>query len=83
MQKYKIVKKYIDEMDYYSLLSCGAPNDEFDIESHEISVRITNTQTERDIAQIIMEVFNKTFGHKNTMEPFIDCAKKIYAALHF
>ena len=33
MTKYSIVKKHVDEMDYYSLLLNGAPDDEFDPES--------------------------------------------------
>ncbi len=41
MTKYLIVKKYIDEMNYCSLLSGGAPDNEFDSESQEISDRIT------------------------------------------
>lgn len=83
MQKYVIVKKYIDEMDYCSLLLHGAPDDEFDNESQEISDKITYTQTERDIAQIIAEVFQKSFDRKDSEELFIDCAKKIYADLHY
>lgn len=31
--RFHIVKKYIDQMDYYGLLAGGAPFDEFDIES--------------------------------------------------
>ena len=30
MDKFRIIKKYIDEYDYYSLLKHGAPEDEFD-----------------------------------------------------
>ena len=29
MNRFEIVKKYNDEYDYYDLLACGAPNDEF------------------------------------------------------
>ncbi len=38
--RFHIVKKYIDQMDYYALLASGAPSDEFDIESRGISARI-------------------------------------------
>lgn len=82
MQKYLIVKKYIDELDYCSLLSGGAPDDEYDIETQEISDRITYIHTEQDIAQIITEVFNRAFDCKNTPYRFLDCAKKIYRDLH-
>ncbi len=61
MEKYLIMKKHIDEMDYHSLLSVGAPNDEFDTESQAISDKITYVQSARDIAQIIADVFNRSF----------------------
>ena len=38
--KFLVIKKYIDQMDYYDLLASGAPSDEFDIESKEISARV-------------------------------------------
>lgn len=38
--KFSTVKKYIDQMDYYALLAGGAPSDEFDMESKEISAGI-------------------------------------------
>ncbi len=37
--RFHIVKKYIDQMDYYGLLASGVPPDEFDIESKDISAR--------------------------------------------
>lgn len=82
MTKYLIVKKYIDEMDYYSLLSGGAPSNEFDFESQEICDKITYAHTEQDIANVIAEVFNRSFNHENTASCFGDCARKIYADLH-
>ena len=82
MTKYLIVKKYIDEMDYLSLLSAGAPSDEFDSESQEICDKITYAHTEQDIASVIAEVFNRTFDHKNEASYFINCARKIYTDLH-
>ena len=44
MNRFEIVKKYIDEYDYYDLLACGAPNDEFD----SYSRKFANTITEKD-----------------------------------
>lgn len=81
-KKYLIVKKHIDEMDYCSLLSTGAPDNEFDSESREISNKINNAHTEQDIARIIAKVFNATFGNKDAEDCFIDCAKKIHVDLH-
>ncbi len=82
MTKYLIVKKYIDEMDYLSLLSGGAPSNEFDSESREISDKITDAHTEQDIASVIAEVFSRTFDYKNEAVYFINCARKIYTDLH-
>ncbi len=82
MTKYSIVKKHVDAMDYYSLLLNGAPDDEFDSESWEISDKISCGQTEEDIAGIIADVFNRTFQQENTADCFRDCARKIYADLH-
>lgn len=82
MTKYLIVKKYIDEMDYLSLLSGGAPSDEFDFESQEICDKITYAHTEQDIASVIAEVFSRTFNDKNEAAYFINCARKIYTDLH-
>lgn len=81
-RKYLIVKKYIDEMDYGGLLSMGAPDNEFDVESLEISGRISNARNEQDIAQIIADVFNREFDHTDAAERFLDCAGKIYADWH-
>lgn len=82
MQKYWIVKKYVDEMDYASLLSGGAPDDEFDTESQEISDKITDAMTEQEIAQVIAEVFHREFDYEDTEVRFMDCARQIYADLH-
>ena len=81
MSYYRIIKKHIDEMDYYSLLLHGAPGDEFDAESSEISRKITGNQTETDIAQIIAEVFNSSFARNDPTDFFTDCARKIYDEL--
>ena len=82
MTKYLIVKKYIDEMDYFSLLSGGAPDDEFDSESQEISYKITDAHTVQDIAGVIADVFNRTFNNNVEESCFAECAGKIYADLH-
>lgn len=78
MQKYIIVKKRIDEMDYLSLLSGGAPDSEFDNESKEICEKITLEHTENDIAQIIAKVFNSEFGRNDKPDIFMECASKVY-----
>ncbi len=82
MDKYLIVKKYIDEMDYLNLLASDAPDNEFDEESKEITTKISNSSTIQEIAFIITEVFNKHFNDNRQPHIFMDCAKKIYNDIH-
>ena len=72
-----IVKKYIDEMDYYDLLASGAPSDEFDIESKEISARIRYDHSIQEIAAIIAVVFNEYFGEHDDATVFLTVAEQI------
>lgn len=60
-EKFLIIKKFIDRMDYYALLACGAPSDEFDNESMEISAKVHFDHSVQDIADIIASVFNAAF----------------------
>ena len=62
MSKYQLVKKAIDELDVYGLLEGGAPDDEFDYESKQISDRISESDSIIQIAKAITDVFNKAFG---------------------
>ena len=41
MDRFEIIKKRIDKYDYYKLLACGAPNDEFDSYSRKFANTIT------------------------------------------
>lgn len=74
---YRVVKKYINQMDYYGLLAGGAPDNEFDIESKEISRRIGSDKSTNDIAKIIADVFNFRFGEKDDAEVFLSVSEKI------
>jgi len=71
------VKSVIDELDIYSLLKGGAPSDEFDIESKEISHRISKNQSPEKIASVIARVFNKYFNIHSQSSEFIKPATKI------
>lgn len=82
MDKFSIVKKHIDKMDFYGLLKSDAPNDEFDMESKIITDAITESSTIQDIALIIAEVFNRQFDNNQQPCCFMDCAEKIYYDLH-
>ena len=75
--KFLVVKKYIDQMDYYALLASGAPSDEFDMESKEISARIRDDHSAQDIAEIITLVFNKCFGEHDDATVFLAVAEQI------
>ena len=75
--RFHIVKKYIDQMDYYGLLASGAPSDEFDIESKEISARISDDRSAQDIAEIIASVFNEYFDEHDDATVFLAVAKQI------
>lgn len=77
IDKYKIVKKYIDEFDYYGLLAHHAPDDEFDSYSHEIADIISEDYTVEQIACLISNTLDKAFGNEVKPEKFIDISKKI------
>lgn len=80
--KYRIVKKYIDEYDYYCLLSEGAPDDEFASESLRISDRISENSTIEQIAATIADVFHLAFGNEEHPEHYLSVAQKIWSELH-
>lgn len=75
--RFHIVKKYIDQMDYYDLLASGAPSDEFDIESKEISTRIRQEHTVWEIAEIIAQVFHEYFDNNDDATAFLSVAKQM------
>ena len=77
MNKYNIIKEHIDSIDYYSLLSGGAPNDEFDSESRAIAGLISTESTVEDIASIIASVFEKAFGNTENAKDYLNIATKI------
>lgn len=64
-------------MDDCGLLSGGAPADEFDGESKEISERIHAELSAREIADIITEVFNSQFSEEHEMGAFLPVAEAI------
>lgn len=77
MDKYEIVKKQIDKMDCYGLLSGGAPDDEFDSEAKEIAERIEITMSAEEISEIIADVFNRSFNERDKSEHFMNVAEAI------
>lgn len=80
--KFKTVKKFIDEYDYYSLLQEGAPDDEFMSEALRISNSISEDSTIEQIAATIADVFHCTFGNEEKPEYYLTVAQKIWSELH-
>ena len=66
--RFHIVKKHIDKMDYFDLLASGAPLDEFDIESKEISARVKCEHTDQKwITKMIWSAFRFSYLHLRTV----------------
>lgn len=83
MRKYEIIKKYIDKYDYYDLLACNAPKDEFDSYSRILAETIFEKDTIEDIALIIASIMDKAFGEEIRPEKFLETAKEIKNALNY
>lgn len=75
--RFHIVKKYIDKMDYFDLLASGAPSDEFDIESNKISTRVRCEHSIQEIAEIIALIFNEYFDEHDSAMKFLSVAEQI------
>lgn len=82
MNRFEIVKKYIDEYDYYGLLADGAPNDELDSYSQKIASIITEKDTVKDIAILMAETMDTAFNEEINWEKFLETAHKIRATLY-
>lgn len=77
MSKYQLVKKAIDGLDVYGLLEGGAPDDEFDSESKEISDRISENDSIIQIAEVITDVFNRAFDLHDKPSVYYSTAEEI------
>ncbi|MCR4691907.1 MAG: hypothetical protein K5739_11235 [Lachnospiraceae bacterium] len=77
MNRFEIIKKYIDEYDYYRLLAGGAPDDEFDKYSHKIADIINENDPVEEIAALISGIMDKAFGQEINPDNFIGVAEKI------
>lgn len=81
MSKYEIIKKHIDEYDYFGLLAGGAPDDEFDSYSKKLADAISENDTVETIAGIIAKTMDAAFGVDEDSKKFVETAKKIKADL--
>lgn len=82
MNKFEIIKKYIDEYDYYALLANGAPSDEFDSYSREFEKHISDKYSVEEIALLIAETMDKAFGEEVNPEHFLETARRIRTDLY-
>lgn len=82
MGKFEIIKKNIDDYDYYGLLASGAPNDEFDSYSRELAEQITEDETAEEIAMLIACTMDKAFAAEIKPEKYLATAQKIKCALY-
>lgn len=75
---FSIVKKHIDEADPAGLL-CFAPEDEYDSESAEISLRMSADMNAVQLSELIAEIFSRTFHPAMTFsaEQFLHYAENI------
>ncbi len=81
MNRFEIIKKYIDEYDYYGLLAHQAPKDEFDSYSRILAETISENDFVENIAAFIASHLDSAFGNEIKPEKFIETAKKIKEAL--
>ena len=58
---FSVVRKVIHEWDPYSLISGGAPKNEFDVEIQKVVTRIRQIQSSEDAARVISKVFGCAF----------------------
>lgn len=79
MADFKMVKKYIDELDFMCLLRfpCCAPDDEYDGESQEIAEAVNDKMNADEAAEIIAGIFGRSFGEERKASDFYTTAKKI------
>ena len=80
-ERFRVIKKYIDEYDYYSLLEHGAPDDEFDSYSERIADIVSADDSVEKIAENIAVVFDEGFAEGVIPETYMDLAAKIKKAL--
>lgn len=77
------VKRAIDAWDPYGLLACGAPSDEFDLETMLVCARISPSSSVDEIARVLSMVFSNIFTPRDfSVEACRATAEEIYKGLH-
>ena len=77
-----VAKKVLKEIDLFSLIEHGAPEDEFDSEAEMLVERVKIDSSIEDISGIIADVFNKMFGVEIDGRKYMKEAEEIYEWLH-
>ena len=81
MSVYEVIKKHINKLDYMGFLKMGAPDDEYDVETDLIILRIGVSPNEDTIANAICDVFSSMFNAELESYEFLSCARDIYLEL--
>lgn len=76
----KTIKDIIDKNDPIGLINIGAPSDEYDSETKQISNGLDKCNSEEDVLNMVYKIFKDSFdediaGKKDT---FKNIAKQIY-----
>lgn len=80
---YMLVKKVIDEFDFYTLFpGIDAPDSEYDLESRSIAEKIQYGMTDKDIAVIIKDVFDYYFDAQYSVNVYMEPAKQIHSYIN-
>lgn len=78
----EIVVAVINEWDPYDLISAGAPDNEFANEVPQIAAKIHEINTPTELAEVISNVFSKSFGPKFfSVTACMQVADKLFAEL--
>ncbi|WP_041808133.1 DUF1871 family protein [Evansella cellulosilytica] len=77
-----VVTKHVNNWDPELLLEMGAPDDEYEFEIERITKEISRCQDEIEVAEVIKDIFDDSFGRDFPLEECLEIAKKIWVNLH-
>lgn len=83
MSIFSQVKLQIDRLDPYDLLASHAHHDEYDAESKKISSRISVQDSAAQIAEVIADVMQTSFGGSDSPARYLETAAAIRRALGY
>ena len=77
----EILREAINEIDPYSLLASGSPDDEFENEINSIASQLSSCESGKDIAHTIARVFTSSFGEEFESSQFLSEGEDVYTKL--